>query len=136
MNKHIKNIIAVVLCGLCMPAMATDRFIVKYKLNETQKAFLSSHRGVDIKKAESQIRKELMEKLSKEQLDVLSKAADVKITTKIQVIDSHSLATGAHVIILSEDLDAIQTEQFIHNVKQNDNIEYIEEDKELRTVKC
>ena len=33
--------------------------------------------------------------------------------------------------MLSEDLDAIQTEQFIHNVKQDNNIEYIEEDKEL-----
>lgn len=36
---------SVVLCGVHMSAMATDRFIVKYKLNEAQKTFLSTHGG-------------------------------------------------------------------------------------------
>ena len=137
MNTYIKTTIAIVLFSLCIPTMAANRFIVKYKLNESQLAFLSSHSGVDAKAAKEKIREELMEKLSKEQLDVLSKAVDklntLSTANKIQVTDSHSLGTGAHVIKLSEDLDKTQTEQFIHNVEQDNSIEFIEEDK---IVKC
>lgn len=123
MNKYIKTIVTIALCGLCIPVMAADRFIIKYKLSESQKAFLSSHTGADAKEAKAKIREELMQKLSKEQLDALS------ATAKAQVTDSHSLANGAHVIKLSKDLDEKQTEQFIHDVEQYNNIEFIEEDK-------
>jgi len=131
MNTYIKTTLTIALCGLCMSAMAVDRFAVKYKLNESQKAFLSSSSGADKKQAEELVIKELMEKLSKEQLDALSKAADVKPGTKVQVTYSHPLATGAHVITLNEDLDETQTKRFIHNVEQDNSIEFIEEDKEL-----
>jgi hypothetical protein len=66
-----------------------------------------------------------MEKLSKGQLDALSKAATTQVT------DSRSLANGAHVITLSEDLDETQTEQFIRNVEQYGDVDFIEEDKEV-----
>ena len=131
MNAYIRSIITIALCGLYMSAMAVDRFAIKYKLNESQKTFLSSHSGADKEQAEEQVIKQLMENLSKDQLDALSKAADVKPGAKVQVIYSHPLATGAHVITLSEDLDETQTEQFIHNVKQDNNVEYFEEDKEV-----
>ncbi len=126
MNTYIKATITIILFGLCTSTMAEDRFIVKYKLSEAQKDFLSSHRGAEAKKAEARIREELMEKLSKEQLAALSAAAKVRVT------DWFSLANGAHVITLSEDLDKTQTEQFIHDVEQDNYIEFIEEDKELQ----
>jgi len=44
MNTHMKTIIiTIALCGLCMPVMAADRFIVNYKLSESQQSFLLSH---------------------------------------------------------------------------------------------
>ena len=67
-----------------------------------------------------------MEKLPKERLDALSKTANT------QVEDRHSLATGAHVIVLSENLDEIQTEQFINSVEQDASIEFIEEDQVVK----
>lgn len=123
MNMYIKTIFTIVLCSSCMTAIAADRFIVKYRLSESQKAFLSSHAGVDAKAAKAKIREELMQSLSKEQLDALSTAA------KAQVTNSRSLANGAHVITLNKNLDEKQTEQFIHDVEQYNDIEFIEEDK-------
>ena len=93
MNTHIKIVFTSILFSLCIPAMAADKFIVKYKLNESQKVFLSSHSGADAKGARAKIREELMRRLSKEQLDALSAAA------KTQVTCSRSLANGAHVIM-------------------------------------
>ena len=138
MNAYIKIIITIALSSLCISTMAANTFIVKYKLTESQKAFLSFHSGSDSKKTEAKIRAELAKDLSLEQLDALSKAADVKIDskgTKIRATDSYPLAIGAHVITLSEDLDKIQTKQFISNVEQNSDVEYIEEDRELYSSK-
>lgn len=123
MNTYIKNAITTILFGLCMPTMAADTFIVKYKLNETQKAFLSSQGVTDTKRVNAKTRELLMEKLSKERLDALSAAAETQVT------DLRSLATGAHVIKLSQDLNEIQTEQFINSVKQYNDIDFIEENK-------
>jgi len=123
MKTFIKISLTILACGLCISAMAANRFIIKYKLNEAQISFLSAHSGADEKKAKAQIRAQMMEKISKEKIDALSKAAGV------QAEDSHALATGAHVITLSEHLDEKQTEQFISNVKQDNSVEYIEEDK-------
>ncbi len=132
MNMYVKTVFTIVLCISCMTAIAADRFIVKYKLSESQKAFLASHAGADAKEARAKIRKELRERLSNEQIDALSKAAEVKEAVKIQATDWHSLGDGAHVIILSEDLSEAQTEKFINNVSQYNDIESIEEDKELK----
>ena len=123
MNTYIKTIITLIMFSLCTTTMAANRFIVKYKLNESQKSFLSSHSGDDAKEARAKIREELMEKLSKEQLDALS------VVAKVQVTYSRPLANGAHVITLSKDLDETQTEQFINTVEQCNDIEFIEEDK-------
>ena len=126
MSTYVNTAITVVLFGLCMSAMAADRFIIKYKLNERQKYILSEYGGADKKKHDKLVRFLLMERLLKKQEDALSKAAGV------QAEDSHSLADGAHVITLSEDLDKIQTEQFIRIVEQYNDVEFIEEDAEMQ----
>ena len=122
MKTFIKTGLIIFTCGLCMSAMAANRFIVKYKPTEAQTSYLLARSGIDEKKAKAQIREQMMERISKEKVDALSRAAGV------QVKDSHAIATGAHVIILNGHLDEKQTEQFIRNVKQDNSIEYIEED--------
>lgn len=70
-------------------------------------------------------------KPSLEQLDALSKAASV-VVTDVKATYRNTLGIGAHVITLSKDLDKKQTDQFINNVKQDKNIEYIEEEGEAK----
>lgn len=122
MKTLIKVCLTTLVCALCVSAIAEDRFIIKYKLNEWQKYILSEYGGADKEKHDKLIRFLLMERLSKEQVDALSKAAGV------QAQDWHSLGNGAHVIALSKDLDEKQTEQFIRNVEQDKSVEYIEVD--------
>ena len=124
MKIFIKISLTILACSLCMSAMAANRFIIKYKPNESQTSFLLEHEGADKKKARAHIRTQMMEgKISNEKRDVLSTAS------RVRAKHSHSLATGAHVITLSEHLDKKQTEQFISNVKQDNSVEYIVEDK-------
>ena len=137
MHRYIKTaIITIALSGLFTSALAQDRFIVKYKLTKSQEDYLSSHRGADKKEAEEKIRKELMKKFSETQLAALSMATN-KITglsAEIKVNDAHSLATGAHVIRLSEDLDKTQSEELIKNVLQDNSVDYIGEDLLLQLI--
>jgi hypothetical protein len=118
MNIYKKTIVAITLCGLCMSVMAGNRFIVKYKLDEYQRSLLSDN-DVD-GTIEEQI---LAEPISNERLAALSAAAQTEVK------DWHFSAMGAHVIILSKYLTEEQTTKFINDVKQFDDIEYIEEDK-------
>lgn len=97
MKTFIRLCLSIIACSLGVSAMATNRFIVKYKQNKFQVA-------------EKKIG-ELLKKIG------------------VQVENSYVLPTGAHVIILNKDLDKKQTEQFINSFKQDDSIEYIEEDQ-------
>ena len=126
MKTFVKISLAVFMCSLCTSLFAAHRFIIKYKPTPAQSFFLLAHHGSE--EARELIRVQMMEKLSREKVDALSRAAGVKAR------DSHPIATGAHVIILSEDLDRKKTEHFIHNVKKNNSVEYIEEDQ-LRGVR-
>ncbi len=122
MKPNFKIISILIMCGISVQAMATNRFIIKYKPNATQAAFLLAHQGVDKKKAEEYVREQLMWPLSQEKIDALSKAAGV------QAKDFMSIATGAHVIILTKDLNEKQTEQFIRIVQQDNSVAYIVEE--------
>ncbi|CAL7963464.1 exported hypothetical protein [Gammaproteobacteria bacterium] len=124
MKAFTKISLTILACCLCMSAMAANRFIIKYKPSESQTSFLEA--AVDKKKAEAEIRAQMMEKISNEKIDALSKAVGIP---GVQAKESHPLATGAHVIILSNQLDEKQTEQFISTVKQDTSVEYIVEDK-------
>jgi hypothetical protein len=123
MKTFVKISLIIFMCCVCAPAIAASRFIIKYKPNEAQAAFLLAHRGIDEKWAKAQIRVQMMGNLSQEKIDVLSKAAGA------QAKDFQALCTGSHVIMLSKDLDEKQTRQFIRNVQQDNSVEYIEEDK-------
>ena len=92
----------------CLVATAADRFIIKYKLSDTQNAYLSE-----------------------EQLAALSKAAN-----NVQVIELQPLATGAHVIALDKDLDEAKTKKFIRNVEQDSSIDYIEENEIIKIAEA
>ncbi|CAL7963461.1 hypothetical protein GAMM_40286 [Gammaproteobacteria bacterium] len=127
MKAFIKTCLMIFACGLYVSAIATNRFIIKYKPNESQTSFLLAHGGADENKAKT----EMMEKISNEKIDTLSKAVGIP---GVQARDSHPLATGAHVIILSKYLDEKQTEQFISTVKQDNSVEYIEEDKRSKAL--
>ncbi len=134
-SAYLTIIVTIAICYSCTSTLAADRFIVKYKLSESQKKILSLHGNLDSNEA---ISTELRKKLSAEQLDVLSKSANeanaLSSITNIRTTDLRSLTSGSHVIILSEDLDEIQTDRFIRIVEQDNSIEYIEEDAELHIL--
>jgi hypothetical protein len=45
MKAFTKISLIIIACNLCMSATAANRFIIKYKPNEAQSAFLLAHRG-------------------------------------------------------------------------------------------
>ena len=62
-------------------------------------------------------------------LDGLLKAAD--FTDDIEIVRQHLTADGYYVITLNKDLGKEQTERFIKNVKQHDEVEGIWENSIL-----
>jgi hypothetical protein len=90
--------------------MAMKRFIIKHKLSE------------------------FYVPPSQEQLNVLNKVIHEtvgRIVNEIQVEYLYTLSTRAHIIELSEDLNAEETRSFLFNVKKLDCIDYIEEDAKM-----
>ena len=131
MNKYLKIVVTVALCGCCLSTMAANRFMVQFKLSEERKAILrQSYPGVGTQEFEILVAEELMKKLTTEQLAVLSAAATKvkgKVFGKIEVIDWQLVGgRGAHVVHLSEDLDENQTKQFLKEIEIIEQIESIE----------
>ena len=137
MNGYfLKVVVTAVLYGCCLSAMAAKEFVLMYKLTDAQRAFLETYNGVNAqaRQAEDQIRKELMAKLSTEQLERLSVVV-AKVTSKIpggiRMTDSDALTNGAHIITLDEDLDARQTKQFLEAIAQREDVEFVVENQKL-----
>ena len=131
MNKYLKIIVTVALCGCCLSAMASAKFILEYKLSEEQRnALIAAHPTANSEEINMLIAKELIKKLSQEKIDALVAAANkVKGNSleKIQIIHSGAVGNSAHVITLSEDLNKEQTQQFINEVARFGNVASIEE---------
>lgn len=111
-------------CCLSMLANAENRFIIKYKPTESQSKQLAAG-GIQAKIA----RVSMASPLSKAQINTLS-----HIQNNASVTEINQIATGAHVIITSKNLNQEQTDSFIKQVKQQQDVEYIEVDQLLQPV--
>lgn len=116
------------LCGCYLSAAAADRFLIHFKLNEERRAVLRrSHPKAGAREHEVLVTKELKKKLHTEQLAALSAAATKAKGQKIEITDLRLVGgRGTHVILLSEDLDENQTEQFLKEVESMEQVESIE----------
>jgi serine protease len=117
-----RTCLTLVCCSFTSLSVATDRFIIKYKPTPAQSKSLASG-GMQPQKAMEQMSKPLSTVHKKE----LSKLAD-----GLYIYEVNQIATGAHVIILSKDLNPVETKNFIKKVEEQPDVEYIEEDRILK----
>jgi len=108
MNKHIKIITVISIFALSTTSMAINRFIVKYNPNAITD--------------------------STEKTNYLSQKARKVGNQENQARISRTLVTGAHVVILDNHLNEDEAKAFIEEAKENNDIEYIEEDRILKAV--
>lgn len=125
-----QSVVALIMCFLCIIGVFADEYILKYRLSEEQKSYLLTLSGVKKLAAQSQIRIEAtLRKLSPEQLDTLSRAAQKAIgdiNTNIRVTDLGCSNVGGRLVNLNVDLDAKQTEKFISIVEKENYVEFFE----------
>lgn len=129
MNRYIKINIIIIFSFLCATSIAANRFIIKYKLSDA-----NMYTGATYEKdiSANKIRNHSTKKLSDEEIMLLSKKAARAGNKANKVTESHSMITGAVVIILNNDLDKNQTKNFIDSVREDNSVEYIEEDRVVR----
>jgi serine protease len=120
-----KICLALICINLIKLALAADRFIVKYKPTAAQSKMLVQG-GASSKIAIEQMQKPL----SRARLKSLSNFA-----SGIDIQEINQMATGAHVIILNKNLNEKETANFMHSVKEESGIDYIEKDQILKPVK-
>lgn len=127
-------VICFVFCGMLFCAFADDvRLIIKYKpmINNVQSDKVN----------DETTRLKMMEPLSKSQLSILSNYIGGAVVSEI-----HPLATGAHVIRVSDDLGSkpqntkfgsdhqAYVKQIINKIKADPSVEYVEEDRLLKKL--
>ena len=99
----------------------TNRLIIKYKPTTTQ--LTSIKLGT---MSTMMINKQLAQPLSTTTLSTLSQLATVSVK------ELHSIATGAHVLQLSQTVDSTKLQQIINNIKNNPSVDYVVEDRILK----
>lgn len=124
MHKSIKIITAISVLMLNTTSMAARRFIVKYHEDAQYYTDNQSHKPLS---------KEASEKRAHHLSQAVHKAHKHKHKNN-QARISHAIATGAHVVILDDHLDEVETAAFIAAAKKNPAIKYIEEDRVLKAA--
>src|SRR5690349_21232580 len=105
-----------ILIGCSLPAIvhATDRFIIKYKPTTAQKIALSGN-NVTARVA----RLEMSRPLTQDKLSILTNFAN-----GANIKEINQVATGAHVILLDQNLDEAQTKNFINGIQSQPDVAY------------
>lgn|GEM_PF-3354858 len=120
-----KNFCLALICySLASLAVATNRFIIKYKPDPVQSQILAKG-GIEAKA----VRELMMKPLSPAQVKILSGLTAAGVSVK----EINQVATGAHVIV-TDDLNATEVGDFMDKVKQQPDVDYIEVDQLLKTV--
>ncbi len=97
---------------------ASERLILKYKVNPLQQSMLLSGKISKIDLVGEQMLPLDSQKLTK-----------LANTTGYNFQDSHAIGTGAHVVIISQDLNQNELQKVISNIANDPDVEYVEEDK-------
>lgn len=129
MNKHIKISAIIMLSVLCTTSMAANRFIIKYKSDSDN---MNINAVYEENKDTNKIKSPQVKKLADKKIIDLSQQAEKSGNKPNKIKESHVLFNGAFVIILDSDLDKNQTKDFIDSVKEDNSVEYIEEDRVVK----
>ena len=126
MKKCMKTIALIVLCSVCLPVAAANRFIIMYKLSKSQEVFLANKSGADKYNAEEQMRICSLRDSLREKEDSLQLA--VSFVDDVSVVSVSVKGDGSGLVLLDADLNEEQTKQFIKKVEQDSKVESIQED--------
>ena len=124
MNKCLKIVMMIMLCGLSLSVVAANEFVVLYRLSTEQEAQLATKLNIRARFAAQEemriiaLRYSLQDKLSN-----LLKAAD--FVDDLHIIRSRITSEGACAVVFDKDLDEEQAERFIKAVKQDREVENI-----------
>ncbi len=104
MHRKLYSILLLTLIS-CV-SFANDRLIIKYKPTIAQTNLITTG-----KMSQNSLTKQLMAPLSSSQMNTISKQAN------IQIEQLHPIATGAHVLRLSNSVDSTKLQQIINHNK-------------------